>query len=108
VLALMQRDPDLHFAHSTPALYAWLQTHRPALFAHLSAAVAAGRFEPINGPWVETDCVLISTASLLRQFQLGQHWSQRVFPALRHNLAWLPDSFGFGGGRHDGVRGAED
>jgi alpha-mannosidase len=98
VLALMQRDPDLHFAHSTPALYAWLQTHRPALFAHLSAAVAAGRFEPINGPWVETDCVLISTASLLRQFQLGQHWSQRVFPALRHNLAWLPDSFGFGGG----------
>ncbi|MEB3306791.1 MAG: glycoside hydrolase family 38 C-terminal domain-containing protein [Cyanobacteriota bacterium] len=98
VLALMERFPELHFAHSTPALYAWLQTHRPALFARLCEAVAAGRFEPINGPWVETDCVLISTASLLRQFQLGQQWSRCVFPTLQHNLAWLPDSFGFGAG----------
>lgn len=98
VLGLMERFPQLHFAHSSPALYAWLQTHRPALFARLQAAVAAGRLEPINGPWVESDCVLISTASLLRQFQLGQHWSRASFPQLEHGLAWLPDSFGFGAG----------
>ena len=109
VLGLLERDPQLHFAHSTPALYAWLQTHRPALFARIQTAVAAGRFEPINGPWVETDCVLISSASLLRQFQLGQQWSRQAFPQLEHQLAWLPDSFGFGAGlpaiaRATGVR----
>jgi alpha-mannosidase len=98
VLDLMERFPALHFAHSTPALYAWLGQHRPALLARIQAAVAAGRFEPINGPWVETDCVLISTASLLRQFEEGQAYSRATFPQLRHELAWLPDSFGFGAG----------
>ncbi len=97
-LDLIERFPQLHFAHSTPALYAWLELHRPELWQRLQAAVAAGRFEPINGPWVETDCVLISTASLLRQFQLGQRDSQRRFPSLAHALAWLPDSFGFAAG----------
>ncbi|MEB3184394.1 MAG: alpha-mannosidase, partial [Cyanobacteriota bacterium] len=97
-LALMDRFSELHFAHSTPALYGWLEQHRPALFARLQAAVAAGRFEPINGPWVESDCVLIATPSLLRQFQHGQHESRRLFPQLEHRLAWLPDSFGFGAG----------
>ena len=47
---------------------------------------------------METDCVLISSASLLRQFQLGQQWSRQAFAALTHELAWLPDSFGFGAG----------
>ena len=98
VLGLLERFPQLHFAHSTPALYAWLEQHRPALWRRLQAAVAAGRIEPINGPWVETDCVLISTASLLRQFQLGQQDSRRRFAELEHHLAWLPDSFGFGAG----------
>ena len=97
-LDLMERFPEFYFAHSTPALYAWLQRHRPVLFERLQRAVAAGRFEPINGPWVETDCVLIATASLLRQFQHGQLESRRLFPGLEHPLAWLPDSFGFGAG----------
>jgi alpha-mannosidase len=98
VLALMQRFEELHFGHSTPALYAWLEQHRPALFERLRAAMASGRFEPLNGPWVETDAVLIATASLLRQFQEGQHYSQSRFPQWEHYLAWLPDSFGFGAG----------
>ena len=98
VLALMERHPELHFAHSTPALYAWIEQHRPALFARLRAAMQAGRFEPINGPWVESDCVLIGTASLLQQFALGQAYSRSRFPEWRHNLCWLPDSFGFSAG----------
>ncbi|MFZ0409378.1 MAG: alpha-mannosidase [Cyanobium sp.] len=97
-LELMERFPQLHFGHSTPALYAWLERQRPALFARIRAAMRAGRWEPLNGPWVESDCVLIDTASLLRQFQEGQHYSRRAFPEWRHHLAWLPDSFGFAAG----------
>jgi alpha-mannosidase len=94
----MKRWPELRFAHSTPALYAWMQHHRPALFAEIQAASQAGRWEPINGPWVETDCVLVSTASLWQQFSLGQQYSYDTFPTWTHHLAWLPDSFGFGAG----------
>ncbi|MEY4360509.1 MAG: hypothetical protein RLZZ631_1995, partial [Cyanobacteriota bacterium] len=97
-LGLMERFPQLHFAHSSPALYAWIEQHRPALFARLRAAMQAGRFEPINGPWVESDCVLIGTTSLLQQFALGQAYSRSRFPEWRHNLCWLPDSFGFSAG----------
>ena len=98
VLQLMQRFPDVHFSHSTPALYQWVEHHRPALFSALQEASRAGRWEPINGPWVETDCVLVSTASLWRQFKLGQQYSRSVFPEWSHELAWLPDSFGFAAG----------
>jgi alpha-mannosidase len=98
VLALMERFPSLHFGHSTPALYAWLERHRPALFARIRTAMRAGRWEPLNGPWVETDAVLIATASLLRQFQEGQGYSRSRFPEWSHRLAWLPDSFGFAAG----------
>jgi len=97
-LGLMERYPALHFAHSTPALYAWIEQHRPSLFARLRKAMQAGRFEPINGPWVESDCVLIGTSSLLQQFALGQAYSRSRFPEWRHNLCWLPDTFGFSAG----------
>ncbi len=97
-LELMGRFPALHFGHSTPALYAWIERQRPALFHRIRAAMRSGRWEPLNGPWVETDCVLVSTASLLRQFQEGQHYSRDAFPEWEHNLAWLPDSFGFAAG----------
>ena len=97
-LDLMQRWPQLRFAHSTPALYDWLQRHRPALFASIRRASQAGRWEPINGPWVENDCVLVSTASLWQQFTEGQEHSIRTFPEWSHHLAWLPDSFGFSSG----------
>ncbi len=97
-LSLMERWPELHFGHSTPALYAWLERQRPALFAEIREAMRQGRWEPLNGPWVESDCQLIETPSLLRQFQLGQAYSRRAFPEWRHELAWLPDSFGFAAG----------
>ncbi|MFM7269357.1 MAG: alpha-mannosidase [Cyanobium sp.] len=97
-LALQERFSDLHFGHSTPALYTWLEQHRPALFARIVAQAAAGRWEPLGGPWVESDAVLIGTASLLRQFQEGQRYCQSAFPSWDHHLAWLPDSFGFSAG----------
>ncbi len=97
-LQLMEQFPELHFAHSTPALYSWMERHRPGLFARIQQASRQGRWEPINGPWVEADCVLVSAASLWRQFLLGQEASRRQFPEWRHDLAWLPDSFGFGAG----------
>jgi len=98
VLALMERREELHFGQSTPALYAWLEHHRPSLYERIRERMRQGRWEPLNGPWVECDAVLLGTPSLLRQFQEGQWWSRRAFPEWTHALAWLPDSFGFSAG----------
>ena len=106
VLELMEQEPQLHFGHSTPALYDWLRLHRPRLWQRIRGAAREGRWEPLNGPWVETDCVLVSTSSLLRQFARGQAWSRQHFPEWTHDLAWLPDSFGFSSGLPQIVAGA--
>jgi alpha-mannosidase len=98
VLALMEQRRELHFGQSTPALYAWLEQHRPSLYARIRERMRQGRWEPLNGPWVECDGVLLGTPSLLRQFQEGQWHSRRAFPEWTHALAWLPDSFGFSAG----------
>ena len=89
VLGLMQRNPKLRFGHSTPALYAWLEQHRPTLFAAIRQAMEQGRWEPLNGPWVETDCTLVASASLLRQFQEGQAYSHQRLPEWEHQLCLL-------------------
>ena len=98
VLNLMEHEPKLHFGHSTPALYDWLRLHRPGLWQRIRTAAQKGQWEPLNGPWVETDCVLVGTSSMLRQFARGQAWSRLHFPGWQHDLAWLPDSFGFSSG----------
>jgi alpha-mannosidase len=73
-LALLERYPQLHFAHSTPALYAWIEQHQPALFAAIRRAMQAGRWEPINGATAAsafrsgaTSCAGCLTASALRR-----------------------------------------
>jgi alpha-mannosidase len=93
VLDLLQEFP-LTFCHSTPALYAWIEDHRPNLFQAIQQQVAAGRWEVVAGLWVEPELNLVSGESLVRQVLYGQLYVQAKFGALSA-IAWLPDSFGF-------------
>ena len=93
VLDLQQEFP-LTFCHSTPALYAWIEEHRPDLFKEIQAAVADGRWEVVGGMWVEPEVNLPSGESLVRQLLYGQRYMQEKFGAIA-SIAWLPDSFGF-------------
>ncbi|WP_239651629.1 alpha-mannosidase [Neosynechococcus sphagnicola] len=93
-LGLQQDFPDLIFGHSTPALYDWIETHRPQLFRTIQAQVAAGRWEILGGLWVEPELNLIDGESLVRQVLYGQHYCLEKFGAL-NAIAWVPDSFGF-------------
>ncbi len=95
VLKLQSEFPDLIFCHSTPALYAWMEEHRPDLFAAIQKQVAAGCWEVVGGMWVEPDLNLISTESMVRQVFYGQRYAQEKFGELMR-VAWLPDTFGFG------------
>ncbi|MEG4071099.1 alpha-mannosidase [Microcoleus sp. Pol14C2] len=95
VLKLQSEFPDLIFCHSTPALYAWMEKHRPDLFAAIKKQVAAGCWEVVGGMWVEPDLNLISAESMVRQVFYGQRYAKEKFGELMR-VAWLPDTFGFG------------
>lgn len=94
VLGLQADFPELIFCHSSPALYAWLEQHRPNLFAAIQAKVAAGTWEIVAGLWVEPDLNLINGESLVRQVLYGQRYLRQKFGQI-NTIAWLPDTFGF-------------
>ncbi|MBW4666781.1 MAG: alpha-mannosidase [Cyanomargarita calcarea GSE-NOS-MK-12-04C] len=94
VLKLQEDFPELIFCHSTPALYAWVEEHRPDLFAKIQAAVAAGRWEVLGAFWVEPELNLIAGESIVRQLLYGQRYIQEKFGKVSP-IVWVPDTFGF-------------
>lgn len=94
VLNLQQDFPDLTFGHTSPALYEWLEHHRPQLFAEIKRAVSLNKWEILGGMWIEPETNLVSGESLVRQLLYGQRYYQKKFGNIT-KVAWLPDSFGF-------------
>ncbi|MGF1536435.1 MAG: alpha-mannosidase [Elainellaceae cyanobacterium] len=94
VLALQEQFPELVFTHSTPALYAWVEQHRPQLFQRICDRVAAGQWEVAAGLWVEPELTYVGGESVARQVLYGQRYVLERFGQL-NRIAWLPDSFGF-------------
>ena len=94
VVALLDRDDDLVFAASSAQQYAWLQEHQPELFDRVAAHVAAGRFVPVGGMWVESDTNMPGGEALARQFVAGKRYFLEQF-GVDPLEAWLPDSFGY-------------
>lgn len=91
---LIKRYPDFHFAASSAQQYVWLQELYPTLFEAVKQQVAAGRFHPVGGAWLEHDCLIPSGESLCRQYLYGQRYFQEQF-GKRCQEAWLPDTFGY-------------
>ncbi|MBU7587043.1 MAG: alpha-mannosidase [Nostoc sp. TH1S01] len=94
VLKLQKDFPELIFCHSTPALYAWVEEHRPDLFAAIQQAVAVGKWEILGATWVEPELNLISGESIVRQLLYGQRYFQEKFGKISP-IVWVPDTFGF-------------
>jgi len=94
VLALMEENSDFAFAASSAQQYAWLKEHYPELFARVKAQVAAGRFVPVGGMWVESDTNMPGGEALARQFVAGKRFFLAEF-GVEPLEVWLPDSFGY-------------
>lgn len=86
--------PDYRFACSQAQQYAWIKETVPGLYERIKAQVAAGRFVPVGGTWVEMDCNIPTGESLARQFLYGQRFFRQEFGVTCHEL-WLPDVFGY-------------
>ncbi len=95
VLSLQQDFPELTFAHTSPALYAWIEQNRPDLFAAIQAKVKAGTWEVSIAPlWIEPEMNLGSGEAIARHLLYGQRYLQQKF-GQQGTIAWLPDTFGF-------------
>ncbi|CAH0158584.1 Mannosylglycerate hydrolase [Microbacterium oxydans] len=94
VLSLQQEDPDFEFAASSAQQYAWMKQYQPELFARLRDAIAAGRFHPAGGMWVESDTNMPGGEALARQFLHGKRFFLEEFGVEPLDV-WLPDSFGY-------------
>jgi len=91
---LMKRNPDFRFVQSFAEYYRELEDEDPALLAAVREQVAAGRWAPAGGLWVEPDINMPSGEGLVRQALYGQLHFEKTFGA-RHTAGWLPDTFGF-------------
>ncbi|WP_439902004.1 alpha-mannosidase [Microbacterium azadirachtae] len=91
---LLEEQPQFRYGMSSAQQYAWMKEHRPEVWQRIKAAVAEGRFLPLGGMWVESDTVMPTGESLVRQFSHGQRFFEREF-GIRSKGVWLPDSFGY-------------
>ncbi|MBV1779050.1 alpha-mannosidase [Paeniglutamicibacter sp. ABSL32-1] len=94
MLEMLGVDEDFVFGMSSAQQYAWLKEHRPEVYGRVKEAVAAGRFLPLGGMWVESDTVMPSGESMVRQFHYGQRFFREEFGVTCAGV-WLPDSFGY-------------
>ena len=94
VLSLMERYDDFVFNQSSAQLYSWIEAESPEIFERVRKRVEEGRWEPVGGSWVESDCQIPSGESMVRQMLYGQRYFEEKF-GHRSRVAWLPDAFGF-------------
>ncbi len=93
-VSLMEQYPEYKFIQSSACHGDMILTHYPTLFEKIKELVAAGRYEPNGGVWVECDCNITSGESMVRQFLWGQRFTRKHFN-YTSNCFWLPDTFGY-------------
>ena len=94
VLHLLETHSDLIYAMSSAQQYEWMEHSYPELFVRLSEHIAAGRFVPVGGMWVESDTNLVGGEAMARQFTYGKRYFLDRF-GIECEEVWLPDSFGY-------------
>ncbi|GAA2029279.1 glycoside hydrolase family 38 C-terminal domain-containing protein [Pseudokineococcus marinus] len=96
VVDLLDSDDgrDLVYAMSSAQQYAWIEEHRPEVFARVVEAVRGGRFVPVGGMWVESDTNMPGSEAMARQLVHGKRYFLERFDVDTQEV-WLPDSFGY-------------
>lgn len=89
----LDAHPDLVFTRGEAWVYDVIERLDPALFARMQAHIAAGRWEPVGGWWLQPDCNQPSGFAMEKQIALGKEYFESRFgrfPRIGYNV----DSFG--------------
>jgi alpha-mannosidase len=106
MLNLMEQYPELLFIQSQPCQTEVMRDEYPDIYRRMQQMVAAGRWEPNGGMWVEPDCNVPSGESFVRQLLVGQHATREFFGYTSDTL-WLPDVFGYSAALPQILRGCD-
>ena len=93
-LTLMDWYPEYTFIQSSALHGSWMRDYYPSIFETMKKRVADGRYEPNGAAWVEFDCNITGGEAMVRQFLLGQLFTQQEFGYIS-DAFWLPDAFGY-------------
>ena len=97
VVGMMKKHPELKFTCSSAALYRWIEENEPSLFREIARLVESCRWE-ITGGWeVQSDAIIASTESLIRQGISGREYFRKKF-GVEVNTGYCVDSFGHAAG----------
>jgi len=92
--ALFQKYPDYVFNFSGSRRYEFMQEYYPQDFETLKGYVASGQWFPCGSSVDESDSMVPSAESLVRQVLYGNHYFRREF-GIASDEFMLPDCFGF-------------
>jgi alpha-mannosidase len=92
----MNEDPDLKMTTSSSQFYEWVAENDPALLANIRKRVDEGRWNLVNGWWVEPDANIPNGESLARQGLYGQETLKHLFGRTA-KVGYNPDTFGHPG-----------
>lgn len=102
---ILEQHRDATFSQSQLLAYEAVQHRFPQLFERIKRLVAAGRWEVVGGELVESDHVIASGESLVRQLVYGQLYARNEL-GTQARVGWSPDSFGHNGNLPQILHGA--
>lgn len=77
--------------------YEWVENNCPPMFEKIRDAVKAGRWIIVGGMWIQPDCNMPSTESLVRQMLYSQNYFKEKF-GITAKTGYNVDSFGHSSG----------
>jgi len=93
-LALIESYPEYSINFTGAYRYALIEEYYPQLFIELKHAVTEHRWHPSGSMWEETDVLIPSAESIIRNILYGKNYFQQTFGRQTDDVM-LPDSFGF-------------
>lgn len=94
VVRLMEKYPEYTFMISQPQLLEYLKEEAPEIYEQVKELVKQGRIEVEGAMWLESDCIIPSGESLVRQIIWGKRFFKDEF-GIDSKILWLPDVFGY-------------
>jgi len=91
---LAEEYPEFVFIQTQSAQLEIVKREYPDIFEAVKESYRKGNWEPNGGMWVEADCNITGSESLVRQFLVGKKAAKEML-GYEGDTLWLPDVFGY-------------
>jgi alpha-mannosidase len=94
----LNETPEFIFCRSSAVTYQWVEEDDPAMFAEIDARVRDGRWDIVNGWWVQPDCNIPGGESYARQALYAKEYFTEKFGDTQDiTVGYNVDTFGHNG-----------